>query len=399
MNSMLRMSVALCALFAFPAHAETQVKIGILNDLSGQYADIGGHGSVIAAQMAVEDFEAEKKGIKVEILSADHQNKPEVASNITRQWFDIDGVDVIMDLPTSSTALAVNEITREKNRIFIASGSATSELTGAKCSPNTIQWTYDTWSLANSTARAVVREGGKSWYFITADFAFGHALEKDAKAAIESEGGTVIGGTRHPFPSGDMASFLLQAQSSGADVIGLATAGGDLGTAIKQGTEFGIPAGGQVFAGLTVFITDVHAIGLQNAQGVLLTESFYWNLNEQTRGWSVRFAERNKGTMPTMVHAGIYSGLLHYLKAVEALGAKDAAKVMAQMKATPTKDPLFGEGSVRADGRKIHDMYLFRVKEPSQQKAPWDYYDLVATIPGSEAFRPLSEGNCPLVAQ
>ncbi|MBS3649499.1 ABC transporter substrate-binding protein [Pseudaminobacter sp. 19-2017] len=392
------MLAALAAtMMAGTALADTAVKIGVLNDRSGIYADLAGEGSVIAARMAVEDFKAADKGIAVEIISADHQNKPDVASTIARQWYDQDGVDVILDVPTSSAALAVNEITREKNKVFINSGAGTADLTGSKCSPNTVHWTYDTWALAHGTGSAMVANGGKKWFFLTADYAFGHALERDTAEVVKAAGGEVVGTVRHPFPGTDFSSFLLQAQSSGAQVIGLANAGGDTINSIKQAAEFGITQGGQALAGLLVFITDVHALGLQTAQGLVLTESFYWDLNDQTREWSKRFSEQNGGKMPTMVQAGVYAGVLHYLKAVEATAGKDAAAIMSKMKEMPTEDPLFGKGSVRQDGRKIHDMYLFKVKTPDQSKGPWDYYDLVATIPADKAFRPLADGGCELV--
>jgi branched-chain amino acid transport system substrate-binding protein len=386
------------ALMAGSAFAQDiSVKIGVLNDRSGLYADLSGEGSVIAARMAVEDFDAESKGISVEIISADHQNKPDIGSNIARQWYDAEGVDAIFDVPTSSVALAVNDITREKNKIFINSGAATSDLTGSKCSPNTIHWTYDTWALAHGTGKAMVEQGGDSWFFLTADYAFGHALERDTAAVVEESGGKVLGTVRTPFPGTDFSSFLLQAQASGAKVIGLANAGGDTINSIKQAAEFGITQGGQALAGLLVFITDVHALGLETAQGLVLTEAFYWDLNDDTRAWSKRFAEQNNGNMPTMVQAGVYSGVLHYLKAIEAAGTKESEAVMAKMKEMPTEDPLFGKGEVRVDGRKIHDMYLFEVKKPEESSGPWDYYKLLSTIPGDQAFRPLEEGGCPLV--
>jgi branched-chain amino acid transport system substrate-binding protein len=384
-------------LLAGTAHAQTDVKIGVLNDRSGIYADLAGEGSVIAARMAVEDFGAADKGINVEIISADHQNKPDVASTIARQWYDEEGVDAIVDVPTSSAALAVNTITREKDRIFINSGAATSDLTGAQCSPNTVHWTYDTWALANGTGRAMVEQGGKNWFFLTADYAFGHALERDTSAVVEEAGGTVVGSVRHPFPGTDFSSFLLQAQGSGADVIGLANAGGDTINSVKQAAEFGITQAGQALAGLLIFLTDVHALGLETAQGLVLTESFYWDLNDETRAWSDRFAAENGGNKPTMVQAGVYAGVLHYLKAVEAAGTDEAGAVMAKMKEMPTDDPLFGQGEIRADGRKLHDMYLFRVKAPGDSEGPWDYYELISTIPAAEAFRPLEEGGCELV--
>ncbi|HEU0202262.1 MAG TPA: ABC transporter substrate-binding protein [Burkholderiaceae bacterium] len=373
------------------------VKIGVMNDQSGTYADLAGPGSVVAARMAVEDFGAAKKGMKVEILVADHQNKPDVGSTIARQWYDVDKVDVIMDVPTSSVVLAVNQVTKEKNKALIVSTGATSDLSGKACTPNSVHWTYDTWSLANGTGSAIVKTGGNTWFFLTADYAFGHALERDTEAVVLKSGGKVLGKVRHPFPSADFSSFLLQAQTSKAKIIGLANAGADTTNAIKQGAEFGITRGGQQFAGLLVFLTDVHALGLQNAQGLLLTEAFYWDLNPQTREWSQRFAKLHKGAMPTMAQAGVYSATLHYLKAVEAAKTDDGPKVVAQMKKMPSEDPVFGKGRVRQDGRHVHDMYLFEVKKPSESKGPWDYYKVRATIPAEEAFRPEKEGGCPLV--
>jgi branched-chain amino acid transport system substrate-binding protein len=391
---------AAVALAAGPAQAQISdgvIKIGVLNDQSGTYADLAGPGSVVAAKMAVEDFGAAAKGMKVEILSADHQNKPDVGSNIARQWYDVDKVDLILDVPTSSVVLAVNQIAREKNKALIVSTGATSDLTGKACSPNAIHWTYDTWALANGTGSAIVKTGGDTWFFLTADYAFGHALERDTEAVVLKNGGKVLGKVRHPFPTADFSSFLLQAQASKAKIIGLANAGADTTNAIKQGAEFGIVKGGQQFAGLLVFLTDVHALGLEKAHGLVLTEAFYWDLNDKTRAWSKRFAERHKGAMPTMVQAGVYSATLHYLKAIEALKSDDGPKVIAKMKEMPTDDPLFGKGTIRADGRKIHPMYLFEVKKPAESKGPWDYYKLRATIPADQAFRPIDQGDCPLV--
>jgi branched-chain amino acid transport system substrate-binding protein len=391
-------ATALGALMASPALAQQiSVKAGVLNDRSGLYADLSGEGSVIAARLAVEDFKAAEKGIKVEIVSADHQNKPDVGSTIARQWYDQDGVDLILDVPTSSVALAVNQITREKNKVHINSGAASSDLTGKACSPNTVHWTYDTYALAQGTGGAMTKAGGDSWFFLTADYAFGHALERDTSAVVTKAGGKVLGAVRTPFPGTDFSSFLLQAQASKAKVIGLANAGGDTINSIKQAGEFGIVAGGQKLAGLLVFATDVHALGLQTAQGLVLTESFYWDKDDGTRAWSERFAKLNGGKKPSMVQAGVYSGMLHYLKAVEATKGKDAAAVMAKMKEMPTDDPLFGKGTVRADGRKMHDMYLFEVKKPSESKGPWDYYKQVAVLKADEAFKPLAESECPLV--
>jgi branched-chain amino acid transport system substrate-binding protein len=377
--------------------AQVTVKVGVLNDQSGVYADVGGKGSVVAAQLAVEDFKPAANGLQVEVVSADHQNKPDIGANIARQWYDRDGVDAIFDVPTSSVALAISQLTREKNRIFVNSGAGTAELTGAQCSPNTVHWTYDTVALANGTGTALLKRGDDTWYFITADYAFGHALERDTIAVVTKSGGKVLGSVRTPFPASDFSSFLLQAQGSGAKVIGLANAGGDTISAVKQASEFGITQGGQKLAALLMYETDVHSLGLRVAQGLVLTTAFYWDLNDGTRAFSKRFAEKMGGQMPTMNQAGTYSGLLHYLKAVAATKSKDAQTVMAWMKANPSDDPLFGKGTIRADGRKIHDMYLFEVKKPAESKGEWDLYKLLATIPGSEVFRPLNEGGCPLV--
>ena len=390
------------ALSAGPASAQYSdgvIKIGVMNDMAGTYSDIAGPGSVIAARMAVEDFGAEKKGMKVEILGADHQNKPDVGSNVVRTWIDVDKVDVIVDVPTSSVALAVNQITREKNKVFLVSGAAASDLTGPQCSPNTVHWTYDTWALANGTGTAVVKTGGDSWFFLTADYAFGHALERDTAAVVEKNGGKVLGRVRHPFPGTDFSSFLLQAQSSKAKVIGLANAGADTTNAIKQAAEFGIVQGGQSLAGLLVFITDVNGLGLKTAQGLILTEAWYWDMNDVNREFAKKFAAANRGVHPSMVHAGVYSSVTHYLKALEALKSDaDGKAVVEKMKEMPTEDKLFGKGTIRKDGRKIHPMYLFEVKKPEESKYPWDYYKLRATIPADQAFRPMNEGKCPLVS-
>lgn len=391
-------AAAVLAGSAISASADVAVKIGVLNDRSGLYADLGGEGSVVAAKLAVEDFKAAEKGIKVEVVAADHQNKADIAVNTAREWFDQQGVDVILDVPNSGVALAVNELVREKNKVFIDSGAASSDLTGAKCSPNTVHWTYDTWALANGTGSATVKAGGKKWFFLTADYAFGAALERDTSAVVKTTGGEIVGGVKHPLNTQDFSSFLLQAQSSGAQVIGLANAGGDTINSIKQASEFGITQAGQKLAGLLVFLSDVHSLGLKTAQGIVLTSSFYWDMNDKTRAWSDRFF-KVMNRRPTMVQAGVYAGTLHYLKAIEALkDGKDGKAVVAKMKELPTDDPLFGKGQVRADGRKIHDMYLFEVKKPEESKGPWDYYKLLVTIPADKAFRPLAEGNCPLVA-
>jgi branched-chain amino acid transport system substrate-binding protein len=373
------------------------VKIGVLTDMSSLYSDLSGQGSVLAARMALEDSGVLKRGMKVEIISADHQNKADVGSGIARQWYDVDKVDAIFDTPNSGVALAVNQVTRDKGKAFIVSGAASADLTGKACSPNTIHWTYDTWMLANGTGNAVVKTGGDTWFFLTADYAFGHALERDTEAVVQKTGGKVLGKVRVPLNTQDFSSFLLQAQSSKAKIIGLANAGGDTTNSIKQAAEFGIVKGGQNLAGLLVFLTDVHALGLNTAQGLIFTETFYWDMNEQTRAFAKRFAPADKGIHPTMIHAGVYAGVLHYLKAVEALKGDDGTKVIAKMKELPTDDPLFGKGTIRVDGRKIHPAYLVEVKKPAESKAPWDYYKIRATIPADQAFRPLADGGCPLV--
>ena len=387
------------ALMTTAAHAQTtDVKIGVLTDMSSLYADDTGPGSVAAAKLAVQDFNPAAHNMKVDIISADHQNKPDVGANIARQWFDTQNVDAIVDVPNSGVALAVNEVVREKNKVFLVSGAAISDLTGPKCSPNTIHWTYDTWMLANGTGKAVVKTGGDTWFFITADYAFGHALERDTTAVIKANGGKVLGSVSVPLNNQDFSSFLLQAQQSKAKIIGLANAGGDTINSIKQGAEFGITAGGQHFAGLLVFIGDVEAMGLKVAQGLVLTETFYWDMNDATRAWTKRWQVDRPGKFPTMNQAGVYSATLHYLKAVAALkSAKDGKAVVDEMKKMPTDDPLFGKGMVRADGRKIHPAYLFQVKSPAESKYPGDDYILKATIPADEAFRPMKDDNCPLV--
>src|SRR4051794_11141348 len=377
--------------------SDNVIKIGVLSDMSSLYTDLAGAGSVAAARMAVEDSGIEKRGYKVELISADHQNKPDVGSAIARQWYDTDKVDVIVDVPNSGVALAVNQITKDKNKVFLASGPASSDLTGKACTPNTVHWTYDTWMLANGTGGAIVKSGGDTWFFLTADYAFGHALERDTEAVVLKNGGKVLGKVRAPLNTQDFSSFLLQAQASKAKIVGLANAGGDTTNSIKQAAEFGIVKGGQNLAGLLVFLTDVHALGLQTAQGLIVTNTFYWDTNDQTRAFSKRFEAVDKGIHPTMVHAGVYASVLHYLKAVEALKSDDGTKVIAKMKEMPTDDPLFGKGTIRVDGRKIHPAYLVEVKKPSESKGPWDYYKVKATIPAEQAFRPLADGDCPLV--
>ncbi len=380
---------------------QVNVKIGVLTDMSSLYADIGGPGSVAAAKLAAADFAKANPNVKVEIVSGDHQNKPDIGSNVANQWFDVEKVDLVIDTPNSGVALAVNEVTRGKNKVFINSGAASSDLTGAKCSPNTVHWTYDTWMLANGTGKAVVKTGGDTWFFLTSDYAFGHALERDTMAVVEKNGGKVVGKVRHPLNSNDFSSFLLQAQSSKAKVIGLANAGGDTINSIKQAAEFGIVKGGQSLAGLLIFASDIASLGLPTAQGLTLTETWYWDQTDANREWTKRWqAERGaSGKVPTMIHAGVYAGTLHYLKAVAALkSAADGKAVVAKMKELPTDDPLFGKGTIRADGRKVHDAYLYEVKKPSESKGPGDFYKVRATIPAAEAFRPLNEGNCPLVS-
>jgi branched-chain amino acid transport system substrate-binding protein len=395
-------TLAAAALVALAGGAQAQIsgnviKIGILNDQSSLYADLGGQGSVTAARMAIEDFGAKAKGLNVEVIFADHLNKPDVGSQIATKWIEAEGVDAIVDVPNSGVALAVNEIVKTKNKVFINSGAASSDLTGKACSPNTVHWTYDTWMLANGTGSAIVKRGGNSWFFLTADYAFGHALERDTEAVVLKAGGKVAGKVRHPLNTQDFSSFLLQAQSSKAKIVGLANAGGDTINSIKQAAEFGIVKGGQNLAGLLVFLSDVHGLGLDKAQGLILTNTFYWDLNDQTRAWAKKFAAANGNKYPTMVQAGVYAGVLHYLKAVASTKTDDGAKVVAEMKKMPTDDPLFGKGTIRADGRKIHPAYLVEVKKPSESKGPYDYYKVLATIPADQAFRPVAEGGCSLV--
>jgi branched-chain amino acid transport system substrate-binding protein len=395
-------SVAFAALgLATPALAQDKtVKIGVLNDMSSLYADIGGPNSVVAVKMAVEDSGLTKKGWKIDVVSGDHQNKPDIGTNLARQWIDTEKVDAIADTPNSGVALAVSNLVKEKNAVLLNSGAATADLTGKACTPNTISFTYDTYMLATGTGKALTKAGGDSWFFLTADYAFGHALERDTSAVVTANGGKVLGGVKHPLNTSDFSSFLLQAQASKAKVVGLANAGGDTTNAIKQASEFGIVAAGQKLAALLLFINDVHSLGLKTAQGLTFTESFYWDLNDQTRTWSKRFsALANKNAMPSMTQAGNYAVVLHYLKAMEALGGNphDGAKVVAKMKELPTDDPLFGKGPLRADGRRIIPAYLFEVKKPEESKGPWDYYKQIATISAEDAAKPLEASECPLV--
>ena len=397
----MKRTIALAALAALmlsgtASAQQINVKIGVLTDMSSLYADLAGPGSVEAAKLAVEDFTKDHPNVKVEIISADHQNKPDVATNIANEWYDRNGVDMIVDVPNSGVALAVNEVARAKAKVFIDSGAASSDLTGPKCNATTVHWTYDTWMLANGTGKAIVKNGGDTWFFLTADYAFGHALERDTAAVVTANGGKVVGAVRHPLNTSDFSSFLLQAQSSKAKIVGLANAGGDTINSIKQAAEFGIVSGGQSLAGLLVFASDVNALGLQTAQGLVLTNTFYWDANDQTRAWTKRWQAARPGKVPTMVQAGVYSGTLHYLKAVAALKSKDNGKaVVDEMKKLPTDDVLFGKGTVRVDGRVIHPAYLYEVKRPSESKGPGDMYKLRATIPADEAFRPLKDGGCP----
>jgi branched-chain amino acid transport system substrate-binding protein len=399
MKSLLSLTALAVVLAASSAQAQQlNVKIGVMSDMSSLYADLGGPGSVAAAKLAVADFTKDHPNVKVEIISGDHQNKPDVGTNLANQWFDVEKVDMIIDIPNSGVALAVSQVAANKNKLFIVSGAAASDLTGPKCNANTIHWTYDTWMLANGTGAAMVKSGGDTWFFLTADYAFGQALERDTSAAVEKNGGKVLGKVRHPLNTSDFSSFLLQAQSSKAKVIGLANAGGDTINSIKQAAEFGIVKGGQKLAGLLVFASDVNALGLQTAQGLTLTETWYWDANDANRAWTKRWQEERKGKWPTMVHAGVYSGVLHYLKARVAQGGDpDGKAITEKMKSMPTDDVLVGKGSIDVTGRKLHDAYLFEVKQPSESKHPGDFYNLKATIPAKDAFRNPKDSGCSLV--
>jgi branched-chain amino acid transport system substrate-binding protein len=396
-----RLVLAVSVLMLSAAHASDKapLKIAVLNDQSSVYADFQGIGSVIAAQMAVDDYGGKVAGRPIEVLSADHQMKADVGASIARRWIDVDNVELILDVPNSSVALAVNEVVREKNKVLIGSGAGTSLLTGAKCTPNTIHWTYDTWALAHGVAKSVVDQGGKKWFFITSDYAFGRDLEEQASAVVVANGGQVLGAVRHPLGASDYASFILQAQGPGADVIGLATPGGDLSNLVKQANEFGLSKTHRLI-GLIFAINNVDSIGLENSQGVIALNATYWDLNDGTRAWSKRFQQLHpRKNMPNDQQMGVYSAVLHYLKAIEKLSGEsaDGAKVVATMKGMPTEDPLFGKGYIRADGRKIHPNYILRTKSPSASKERWDYFDVIATVPAEESFRPIKDGNCPLV--
>jgi branched-chain amino acid transport system substrate-binding protein len=395
-------AASIFAAWTFPAAAQISddiVKIGVATDMASLYADINGPGAVVATQMAIDDFGGTILGKKIELVSGDIQNKADVAATLAGRWYDTEKVDMIMGAGASSSSIAIVNVAADKKKIFLAPDPASSDITGKLCNPYTVHWVYDTAALANGTGSAVVKSGGKTWFFLTADYAFGYALERDVSDVVKKAGGSVVGSVKAPINTSDFSSFLLQAQASKAQIIGLANAGGDTITSIKQASEFGIVKGGQKLAGLLVFISDVHSLTLERAQGLRLTEAFYWDLNDKTRAFSKRFAEKFKGKMPTMVQAGFYSATLAYLNAVKAVGTDNPDKVMAQMKAIKWDDPIFGRSYIRADGRKMHDMYLFEVKAPSESKGPWDYYKLLATIPAEEAFRPMDQGNCPMVAK
>jgi branched-chain amino acid transport system substrate-binding protein len=378
------------------------IRLGVITDMSGPFADLAGQNAVAATRQAAQEAMAAAPGLRVEVLAADHQNRPDIASNIARQWFDREGVDALVDVPASSAALAAAGLAKEKNKVYLASSPGTAELTGAQCNANTVQWTYDTWMLAKSTGGAMVRDGGDSWFFVTADYAFGHSMEAEAGRFVQAAGGRVLGSARYPFPATtDFSAFLLRAQASRAKVVGLAFGGVDLVTAVKQAAEFGLGRRGQRLAALIMFITEVHALGLRAAQGLVCSETFYWDLNDRTRAFSARL-KANFGTpAPTMVHAGCYAATLHYLKAAVEMGVPAAkasgADAVARMKAMPTDDDAFGRGSIRIDGRKLHPAFLLQVKAPEESRGPWDYYRLLQMTPAEEAFRPLSEGGCPLV--
>ena len=389
-------AAALLATTAIAQAAEGPVKIGVLTDMSSLYSDSGGKGSQIAAEMAVEDFGDAVLGQKIQVVGADHQNKPDIGANIARAWYDNDGVDVISDVPNSAVALAVQQITKDKNKIFLISAGGSSDLTGSACTANSIQWTYDTYALAHGTGGAMVKQGGDSWFFITADYAFGHALERDTSAEVTRQGGKVVGTINAPLNTADFSSFLLQAQASKAKVVALANAGGDTKTSVKQAHEFGITTGGQKLAGMLVNIDDVHALGLETAQGLIFTEGFYWDLNDETRAFGKRFLAKD-GLMPSSYQAGVYSSVLHYLKAVKAVGSKDPQKVLAWMHANKVDDFFSHGGYIREDGRMVHDMYLVQAKTPAESKGEWDLYKVLKTMPGDEVYRPLKDGGCPLV--
>jgi branched-chain amino acid transport system substrate-binding protein len=394
-----KLAAIVSALLSASASAEMNgtLRIGVLNDMSSVYADFQGPGSVLAAQMAIEDF-VKQSSRKVELMSGDHQNKPDIGAGIARRWLDVEGVDMIIDLPNSAVALAVGDIVREKNKVAIGSGAGTAALTGVKCSPNFVHWTYDTWAFGHGMARGVLAQGGKSWFFVTADYAFGQDLEKQASDEVNASGGKVVGSVRHPIATNDFSSFLLQAQASQADVIAFANAGGDTVNAIKQAADFKLGEKQKIVA-LIFDLQAVPALGLQTAQGLQAINAWYWDLDDQTRAWSKRYQERHpKKMMPNHMQAGVYSAVLHYLKAVEKVGSPaDGTAIVVAMKAMPTDDILYGKGTIRADGRKVHPLYLLQVKTPEESKSQWDVFKIVGIIPADKAFRPLNEGGCPLV--
>jgi branched-chain amino acid transport system substrate-binding protein len=373
--------------------SDDMVKIGVLTDIS---SDAAGKGSLAAVEMAVADYGGKVKGKPVEVIAADHQNKPDIGVSIALNWYDNEKVDAIFDVPTSSVALPISALTRERNRININSGGGSSDLTGIACSPNTVHWTYDTYALSNVAGKTMVKRGEDTWFFVTADNAFGVTLERDAANVVREGGGKVLGDVRHPVNSPDFSSVLRRAQASKAKVIALANAGGDTTNALTQAAEFAITQGGQKMIALLMEITDTHSLGIKATQGLIVTDGFYWDMNDETRAFSRRFMDK-VGRMPTMIQAGLYSATMHYLKAIEAIGTDEAPKVMAQMRATPINDFFAKNGKIRIDGRMVHDMYLFEVKKPEQSKGEWDLYNLIATVPGDEAFRPLDKGGCPLV--
>jgi branched-chain amino acid transport system substrate-binding protein len=382
----------------FAEQAGQPLKIGILSDFSSVYSDIGGMGNVEASKMAIEEFGGSMFGAPIELLTADPQNKPDTAASIVRKWYENEGVDVIIDMPTSATALAGMELSKQFEKIMIVTDAASSDITGKSCSPYTAHWTYDTYANAHTVGGAIVKNGGDSWFFITADYVFGHSVERDTAEVVKAAGGKVLGSVRHPLNTADFSSYLLQAQSSKAKIIGLANGGGDTINAIKQAGEFGIVAGGQNLAAIVMFISDVHSLGLKLAHGLIITEAYYWDLNDRTRAFGKRFFERMK-RMPTMNQAATYSATLHYLKAVQTAGTRETGPVMAKMRATPVRDAFTDNGVLREDGRMVHSMFLFEVKKPEESKAPWDYYKVLAEVPPDQAFRPLNEGGCPLVKQ
>ncbi|MEN0074984.1 MAG: ABC transporter substrate-binding protein [Paracraurococcus sp.] len=394
----LTLAAALVPGLAAAQVSDDVLRVGVLNDLSGPYADFAGPGSVVAARLAAEDMGGKVLGKPIEVIGGDHQNKPDVGAALARRWVDIDRVDMVIDMPNSAVALAVQQVGRERNRIIINTSAATTELTGKQCSPVGFHWVLDSYALTSGITRAVMRQGGKSWYYLTVDYEGGYAQERASEVVINAEGGKVLGRARHPLNTADFSSFLLQAQASRAQVVALANAGTDTVTAIKQAGEFGLTKQGQRLVGFFVNITDIKALGLPTAQGVVSVDAWYWDQDEETRAFAKRFAERHQGRMPTQYQAGVYSGVRHWLKAVEAAGTDEAMAVAAKMRELPVRDVFTKNGQVRADGRHVHDVHLVEVKKPEESKGPWDLYRIVSTIPGEQAFRPLNEGGCPLVA-